>query len=621
MTKKGKGTLLICVLAVILLSIFRHSEKFWPLILLDMGLRIPGDMILKAIRPNISQVAGELLRSFFQVGTVLLVIWGFNKFLPRVRSFAATKRGAVRREKALAPPEPAKPEQRRRPTRRLPLVVYVMLAIIVLNGRCGRELVSLASWVTGVDGYPLKVATVISVEEPQEEHVVPGKPCFLFLFEDPSWLAEHGDSAGLIRNAVSSSGGGSGYFKIESSRGKRQTNSLWFKGGTEKVNIWRNLDAFIDKAGGGWWRELSEGFVIYVGKSSSETLPLKGLHAVFPPSKILADDLDSARRFLEELSGVKISMEAAPRGAAPREGGGWRQEDRAFEVEIPRECSMEEFVEAIAMTVQLRAEVREGGIVVRGLRDEEIGSRIRQLFDDYASRTAKRYPESTVKFFPPGSATFIVGYLSEADASIIGYAIDALWQADINPVRTELREMLMSGRTKADARMSDHVIEKLAGLLALSGDRESFDHYDRNYKINREVVRGWHMRTSRTEPTWESVDIQDSLIARFRNPLPLVRPGNVAFGSIPRGAPVHEAWLVERRALDFLNAFWDWSWDEMAQASLVISRDGVRATYRIEISHHWGPLAAGGSSYIVEMKRVDDRWLVTRADRGGWWIS
>ncbi|MBM3305191.1 MAG: hypothetical protein FJY79_04475, partial [Candidatus Aminicenantes bacterium] len=187
MTKKGKGTLLICVLAVILLSIFRHSEKFWPLILLDMGLRIPGDMILKAIRPNISQVAGELLRSFFQVGTVLLVIWGFNKFLPRVRSFAATKRGAVRREKALAPPEPAKPEQRRRPTRYLPLVVYVMLAIIVLNGRCGRGLVSLASWVTGVDGYPLKVATVISVEEPQEEHVVPGKPCFLFLFEDPSW--------------------------------------------------------------------------------------------------------------------------------------------------------------------------------------------------------------------------------------------------------------------------------------------------------------------------------------------------------------------------------------------------------------------------------------------------
>lgn len=82
-----------------------------------------------------------------------------------------------------------------------------------------------------------------------------------------------------------------------------------------------------------------------------------------------------------------------------------------------------------------------------------------------------------------------------------------------------------------------------------------------------------------------------------------------------------EAKAVERRALDFLNSFSNIDWYYTADASLVFSRDGKSAIYKIALVSYDGPLAASGTGYVVEFVRIDAGWLITKISHSGQWIS
>jgi len=78
---------------------------------------------------------------------------------------------------------------------------------------------------------------------------------------------------------------------------------------------------------------------------------------------------------------------------------------------------------------------------------------------------------------------------------------------------------------------------------------------------------------------------------------------------------------LEQRALDILNAFEDVGWHYTAEANLVLSQDGTRAMYKINIFSVDGPLAAIGSIYAVEFIKTGDHWVAERFGLVSLWLS
>ncbi|MCJ7487850.1 MAG: hypothetical protein MUQ25_17025 [Candidatus Aminicenantes bacterium] len=121
--------------------------------------------------------------------------------------------------------------------------------------------------------------------------------------------------------------------------------------------------------------------------------------------------------------------------------------------------------------------------------------------------------------------------------------------------------------------------------------------------------------------TANAVAFQDKLLAGCRKKIPLLRPGRFRIGQLPPSVSSEEAKAVERRALDFLNSFSNIDWYYTADASLVFSRDGKSAIYKIALVSYDGPLAASGTGYVVEFVRIDAGWLITKISHSGQWIS
>lgn len=169
MDRKGKATALFCLIAVILLGLYRNFGvpvlRFWPLILLDTVLRIPGDNLLNLLAPRLPDWIYEFLRGLFQAVTILLLGVGFMKF----RAFL---RGRPRVE---IPPtgRPELPQPDAKPRRRwLTVAGWTAFALLLLNGRCGRGVVSAVSFLCGVQGYPLLVSTEVFLEGPEHKATV-----------------------------------------------------------------------------------------------------------------------------------------------------------------------------------------------------------------------------------------------------------------------------------------------------------------------------------------------------------------------------------------------------------------------------------------------------------------
>lgn len=90
---------------------------------------------------------------------------------------------------------------------------------------------------------------------------------------------------------------------------------------------------------------------------------------------------------------------------------------------------------------------------------------------------------------------------------------------------------------------------------------------------------------------------------------------------LPPGIDEKEAGAVELLALDFLNAYEDLSWEFYADATLVFSKDGLRAEYNIDIYTSLGYLAATGSLYSVEMEMIGGDWVAIILGSTGFWLS
>jgi hypothetical protein len=100
----GKTAALLGFLLV--LGLYRNFGvpvlRIWPLILIDMLLRMPGDWALKLLAPDIPDAWYEILRSLFQLALLLILwrIWNENrkkpssKNPPMAKSVSAPPRGA-----------------------------------------------------------------------------------------------------------------------------------------------------------------------------------------------------------------------------------------------------------------------------------------------------------------------------------------------------------------------------------------------------------------------------------------------------------------------------------------------------------------------------------------------
>lgn len=114
---------------------------------------------------------------------------------------------------------------------------------------------------------------------------------------------------------------------------------------------------------------------------------------------------------------------------------------------------------------------------------------------------------------------------------------------------------------------------------------------------------------------------QGILLSKKRRAAPLLRPGHLTIKSLPAGMSQEQAAWLEQRALDILNAFEDVEWHYAAAAVLVLSNDGTRALYKIDVFSYDGPLAAIGSIYAVEFIRAGERWVAERFGLVALWMS
>lgn len=114
---------------------------------------------------------------------------------------------------------------------------------------------------------------------------------------------------------------------------------------------------------------------------------------------------------------------------------------------------------------------------------------------------------------------------------------------------------------------------------------------------------------------------QELLLSKRRRAAPLLRPGQLTIKSLPPGISREQAAWLEQRALDILNAFEDVDWHYSAEAVLVLSSDGARALYKIDVFSYDGPLAAIGAIYAVEFIKTGDRWVAERFGLVSLWLS
>jgi hypothetical protein len=127
---------------------------------------------------------------------------------------------------------------------------------------------------------------------------------------------------------------------------------------------------------------------------------------------------------------------------------------------------------------------------------------------------------------------------------------------------------------------------------------------------------------SGSAPASAMIEIQDQLLARHRAEHPIIVIGDMNIRALPPGISKADAHAAERKALEFINS--NLAIPRMiedADGSLALYPDGQGAHYELQILYYyWGPLAAGGENWWVELRRVGSRWLIV--DYGeSYWLS
>lgn len=644
MGRKGKVEVLVWFLIVVALGLYRNLGvpvfRFWPLILIDTLLRIPGDNILKLIRPGWPVIAQEILCGLLQLGTALLVWRGFRILKPVRRGDPPVGAAALSQE------ESPQAQAKRIRKKRLTVAAWIAFVLLIVNGRCGRGAVYLISFCCGVHGYPVRVATEVSV------HTEAGtglkttwtrRPPMLFFFENADELRRHADLTKDLWGLTAKPWTSMMAMRFDSTsspkeleeRGKELTDTSarkglpaspqrgFYKGGNEPKVIGANFDLLLNKAGGGWWRERAGGFVVSVNTAVPEGGLLERSYPRLPATVIHAEDVEDACLFLRGLTGLEIVNMVGETGRAVAEGPliEFAEELDEVHIQVGHEHSWGELVEEIATSRRFFVDDEDGRLVVRDIRKNEVGSRVKQLFEERRSATGWSSPDRSLGQFPRDSAAYVAAYLDDADDDIVRYAIRVFAVLGVEAVRSQLLDMLVTGTTKSGRTISDGTREDAADILMKAGERAALSYLKESKRLDREHVEYWYQDPVNVVPTLGAVDIQDELRALFKAQRPLVRPGKLHVRGLPGNIPRAEAAAVERLALDVLNAFSISYWDEDATATLKFSPDGLTAKYSVELSHYWGPLAAGGNSYLLDLVNIGGRWLVTRIWPGGFWIS
>ncbi|HOW85527.1 MAG TPA: hypothetical protein P5119_00015 [Candidatus Aminicenantes bacterium] len=670
MDRRREGAFLVSLASAVVACLYRNFGvpvfRFWPLILADTILRLPGDSLLKLLDPGLPGWANEGLRIVFEAATLLLVYLGFGKFRAFLRPKPAMADSSVDQAGHSSPsPKPGR--------KWLTVAGWAAVALLIVNGRCGRGAVDLISILSGVHGYPLRATTDVRVQgEPAEVIAVPPsgssrpllgavrlgpfaipgeekprtgdatRPVMWFLFEDPRDLQRYGHTSrqiwelttqpgtqAYISDGIPSAKDIGRWFKeismpAELGRPSVPRRGHSYTGGNELSLIGGNLDLFLEKAGGGWWRERAGGFVVAVkGAIPEERMPTRP-EVRFPPSILHFDRLADVCRLIGDLAGTEVvnSVEDdRPRVSQDRRAQFVADDDGGTHVEIEQRCSLKEIIEAIARSRRWLVEEQVGRFAVRGLRSDEVEARVAALFEARRAARSRSYPDASLTSFPPGCGRFVAPYLDDRDDEIIGYAIEVLEVVGVEPALPELLNIMNTGAARSGRRLTGWEARKAAGILMKAGESAGLSYFERSHALTREYVSIWYGDRVSVAPTAGALDIQDRLLARFRNPCPLLRPGKLRIRSLPSSLSVSDAAAAERLAVETLDAFSGLSWDEDASASLTFSADGLTASYSVEMSHYWGPLAAGGRSYYAELYRVGGRWLVTWIGSGGSWLS
>jgi hypothetical protein len=647
MSKKGKTALLVGVLAVVLLGLYRNFGvpfvRFWPLILLNTLLRVPGDYVLRLLRPRWPAIGFEIFNWIFQVGTVLLVWWGLRRIRPFLRGKAQEVNGTA--------PQMIPPDQGVRIRRiRLALAGGILFALLIVSGRCSHGAVGMLDLFLGVYGYPHHVTTEVKVQAEIGKRPETGKarrPPILFVFGEAGALQHHGSLTKDLWRITSeprtsmlgfSFSGGESFKEIYEEQKKSGRELLsdpgrsgssdsprrgYYRGGNDKSVISDNLDLFLARAGGGWWRELAGGFVVAVKTAIPEGKPINGPRSSLPASVLHAETLDSACDFIGGLMGVDIYnatrtvMGQGSFGPLIEPG----EDPGGLHVSMDHEHSLSEILEAVALSQRAAVEKQDRRFVVQDLRDDEVKSRVEQLFEMRRSKTSWSYPDRFLSQFPLGSASYVTAYLDDEDDEIIRYAVSVLEVVGVEPGLADLRRLLATGQTRRGRTLSAGTREAVAEILMKAGEPAALSYLKKAKLLDRERVSFWLDDRVNAPPTLGAVAIQSELLAMFKNRPPMVRPGKLLIRDLPAGLTRADAKAAVRTALDIVNAFCDLYWDDDASATLTFSPNGRTARYSLELSHDWGPLAAGANPYDVELVRVDGRWLVTRAWSGFGWIS
>jgi hypothetical protein len=642
MGRKGKTVVLASLFIVALLAVYRNLGvpiiKLWPLILFDTLLRVPGDNILNLLDPAVPRAVFEILRGLLQTATVILLWWGFGKF-------RSSFRGPLKESSTPPQDESSQARIKRIRKKRFVLTGWIVIGFLIVNGRCGRGAVYGLSLFCGTCGYPTQVTTVVSVQGPESEKLPSGdpRPPMMFFFEDADQLSRHDHLTRDIWRLTGRSGatmmiiGGPSSLKDlegwrgdlkEASRNADVRASLGrgsYKGGNGISAIGANLDLFLAQAGRGWWREQAGGFIVAAGAAMPEGMRIEGHRFRYPPSIFHSDGLDNACRFLYDLTGVDIvnmAGEVRPSAWVEPESFAQREEGRgAIHIRMESECTLREMLEKIALSLRCSVDDQGGRFVFRELKGTDVELRIKQLFEIRRSSHSGVYPDPTLRTFPDGSSPYVAEYLDDADDEIINYALSVLEVVGFETARDDLLNMLKKGETKSGKKLSEGSRESLADLLMKAGEVDAFLYLDKARLLDQEHVSFWFEDRVNVLPSWGAVKIQDRLLARFRSRIPRVHPGRIFIRCLPSGITSEEAATVERLALDSIDAFSNLYWDEEASATLKFSSDGLEAKYHVDVSHDWGPLAAGSTPHFVDLRKVGDRWVVTRVWSEFGWIS
>jgi len=612
--------------------------RIWLLILPDMILRLPAEALLRLSGIRLPREFFGLLVFLGQAGAMFVSL----KIYLRLKTAWHRPPQPIQ----TSPPAPQHGSELSGGTRwkkRIPRFAVVLLGFLIVNSRCGSGAASMFSFFTGSPAYSLPVTTEVSIESPivnTDKSPAIRRPQMLLLLGDLKVPPDLESEFTSIWKLVASPGSRS--FSIDDSMSPRELakelaridpdpksktpspepatrRPRVFIGGPELASVGANIEILLEKAGGGWWQERAGGYLISLDATLSRESVFNGLQASFPRFLFLAENVDDAFRFVEQLTNVPIVNTAATRS-------------NSIEVNFPddrpglmarsdNKVTSAGLMEQIAFSASLISEVAGGRIILRDVGKDDIASRVTKLIDERRSARSHSYPDSTLKLFPAGSAEFIARYLDDSDESIIEYALSALKVVGLNQAKPALLKIMQRGRTESGLKVSESLRRNVAGILVRCGEASALGHLEALGRIDRMDVSIWYDERVNIEPSLGEALIQDKLTARLAKYPPMVRPGRLRIKDLPAGVSRQDAALVERLALRFMNAVSYMLWDEKATARLTFSPDGQSARYSLELSHYWGPLAAGANEEYAILVKVGDRWLVVESDSGYSWIS